>query len=52
MVHVQTITEPGDTRCDLVELNTLLASIYKLVSFRTRLSGEDEHTHLAFGQTW
>ena len=27
MVHVETITEPRDTGCDLVELNALLAAI-------------------------
>lgn len=32
MVHIQTITESRDTRSDLVELDTLLASIYNLVS--------------------
>lgn len=32
MVGIQAVTQPGDTSCDLVELNALLASIYMVLS--------------------
>jgi hypothetical protein len=32
VVHVQTVTQSGNTGSDLVELNSLLASIWPIVS--------------------
>jgi hypothetical protein len=48
MVHVKAITQPRDTRCDLVELNTLLAAICRAVrDLLQRLGGSRTHTSLA-----
>lgn len=36
MHWVKTVTEPRDTRCDLVELDALLAAIWKVVSLEDK----------------
>lgn len=38
MVHIKAITESGDTCCDLVELDTLLASVCRGISWPSWLS--------------
>jgi hypothetical protein len=43
MVHIKTITESGDTGCDLVELDTLLAAICRRVSTTDIAPGAAHH---------
>lgn len=43
MVRIEAVTQPRHTGCDLVELDTLLASVYETVSMLQRTVARSEY---------